>query len=208
MALPLASSRSPTGRLVVLVLSGLALFVLAFLWHFLAVQAWFPMGGAEFHWVFHRPNGGDGGAARLVVVVYAIIAAGLALLLHARSRVCGIAIVGVVVIGAGVFASTALWAPSVEDLLGVLLLGVLLFVVALPLWRLRNALPSFAKILVAGAPGVWCLWEMYSFQYRNPPQFRQAMLPLVIIYPLVFLVASFAAWLQESRKTRGPQADG
>jgi hypothetical protein len=189
-ARPLATHRAST-----VLLAGLAALILAYGWHSLAVWASFPIGGAEFHWVFQRPRGGDSRAAYIVGSVYGLTGLALAFFLCASSRWRAVSTVTAVVLFAAVFSRTmVVSSPDPEDLLVIPITGALLSVVAWLLWRVRRALAAPWRIVLAGIPGAWSLWEMYRFPYASSPSFRRALLPLVVVYPLVFGIASWARW--------------
>jgi hypothetical protein len=200
---PSASSPLTTPRIVALLLRALATLVLAACWHSLIVFASFPIGGADFHWVFHRPGGGDAEAACVVASVYAISGLGLALFLGSTSRRRGVSIVVGMILAAAIFSLTmVVWSPDPEDLFVIPMTGGLLAAVAWLLWRVGRVLPSPARVLLAALPGTWSLWEMYSFPYANSPSFRGAVLPLVVLYSIAFAIASFASWWRQRRGTR------
>jgi hypothetical protein len=195
-----------SGRSVVLLLRGLLALALAVCWHWLIVFAAFPIGGAEFHWVFNRPQGGDAAAVYLVAAVYAVSALGLAFFLctsHLRWRVS--IVVGVIVLAATFSLTWVVSSPDPEDLLVIPITGGLLASTAWLLWRVASPLPPPVKVLVAAFPGAWFLWEMYSFPYGSSLPFRRAVLPLVIFYPLVFAIGALALWHKLRRETPGNQ---
>jgi hypothetical protein len=163
---------------------------LAFLWHFLGVWTFFPIGGADFHWIFQRPHGGSVEAVYVVAAAYAIIAGTLAVFLFARTRRAGAWIVLALLLAGTVLRPLLVgWDSLSEAALGTLITGVPLLLVAALLWRVRLFLPSFLPAVVAAIPGTWSLWEVYSFPYLNSAGFQQGVLPLLLLYPFPFVAA-------------------
>jgi len=129
------------------ILAPVLVLPLAFLWHFLGVWTFFPIGGADFHWIFQRPHGGSAEAVYVVAVVYAIVAGALAVFLLARTRQAGTWILLTLLLAATVLRPLLVgWEPLSEVALATLITGVPLLLVA----SLVVASPAVPPLIPAG----------------------------------------------------------
>ncbi len=186
----------------------LVVIPLAFAWHAIGVWSFFPIGGAELHWLFHRPGGATVEGVSVVAVAYLAVGIALSVLLLARtSRTGAWSVSGVIAASFVLSVVSARSAQIAEVLFGTLLSSVSLTLVAVVLWQARRLHPRWLAIFVVAIPGVWSLWGIYSFPSAGSAH-RRVVLFLLVTYPLVLVAVSFLISKLMGTSTPVPAPDG